>query len=352
MKIEKINDNQIRCTLTMDDLRSRDIRISELTYRSEKVKNLIRDTMEQAFEDFGFDCSNTPLMIEAVPISAETIVLIITKVNDPEELDSRFARFSSEKADASAPAPQLSGADDILELITRLTQTAREVAGKGKTDGRSGENGGAANDAAAGSENTAGSNVLSGAGAAGGDRAQAGDSNDASGSNAPEGRRRKGAGHDHSSDPASARDTSIAEQLRSLLANRIDQASGKKSSHSRGGDGQGSAQEDGTEASSQEALRKISRFYLFRSLDTVVRAAHQVDPAYDGPNRLFRNPDDGNYYLILRMADTAPSVFNRVCNILSEYGLQADYLDGIEQLFAEHMEIICDNQALQTLRQL
>ncbi len=32
MKIEKINDNQIRCTLTPEDLKARDIRISELTY--------------------------------------------------------------------------------------------------------------------------------------------------------------------------------------------------------------------------------------------------------------------------------------------------------------------------------
>ena len=31
MKIEKINDNQIRCTLTREDLESHQIRISELS---------------------------------------------------------------------------------------------------------------------------------------------------------------------------------------------------------------------------------------------------------------------------------------------------------------------------------
>ena len=34
MKIEKINDNQIRCTLTRDDLAQRQLKLSELAYSS------------------------------------------------------------------------------------------------------------------------------------------------------------------------------------------------------------------------------------------------------------------------------------------------------------------------------
>jgi alpha-beta hydrolase superfamily lysophospholipase len=45
MKIEKINDNQIRCTLTMADLASRKINLGELAYGSEKARNLFRDMM-------------------------------------------------------------------------------------------------------------------------------------------------------------------------------------------------------------------------------------------------------------------------------------------------------------------
>ena len=43
MKIEKINENQIRCTLTKEDLDSHQIRISELAYGTEKAKRLFRD---------------------------------------------------------------------------------------------------------------------------------------------------------------------------------------------------------------------------------------------------------------------------------------------------------------------
>ena len=54
MKIEKINDNQIRCTLTHADLAARNLKISELAYGTEKAKSLFRDMMQQASFDFGF----------------------------------------------------------------------------------------------------------------------------------------------------------------------------------------------------------------------------------------------------------------------------------------------------------
>ncbi len=40
MKIEKISDTQIRCTLTKEDLDSHQIRISELAYGTDKAKKL------------------------------------------------------------------------------------------------------------------------------------------------------------------------------------------------------------------------------------------------------------------------------------------------------------------------
>ena len=84
MKIEKINDNQIRCTLTRDDLATRQIKLSELAYGTEKAKSLFRDMMMQAQAEYGFEADNIPLMIEAIPITPDSIVLIITKVEDPE----------------------------------------------------------------------------------------------------------------------------------------------------------------------------------------------------------------------------------------------------------------------------
>ena len=94
MKIEKVNDHQIRCTLTREDLAKRDLKITELAYGTDKAKELFQDMMQQANIEFGFDAEDTPLMIEAIPINSECIVLIITKVEDPDELDTRFSNFA------------------------------------------------------------------------------------------------------------------------------------------------------------------------------------------------------------------------------------------------------------------
>ena len=63
MKIEKVNENQIRCTLTREDLADRQLKLSELAYGSEKAKELFRDMIQQADYEFGFEVNDIPLMV-------------------------------------------------------------------------------------------------------------------------------------------------------------------------------------------------------------------------------------------------------------------------------------------------
>ena len=114
MKIEKLNDNQIRCTLNKHDLIDRELKLSELAYGSEKARGLFRDMMNQAFDEFGFEADDIPLVIEAIPISGDCIVLIVTKVEDPEELDTRFAKFSPALEDLLEELESESEEDDEL----------------------------------------------------------------------------------------------------------------------------------------------------------------------------------------------------------------------------------------------
>ena len=132
MKIEKVNENQIRCTLTKEDLADRQIKISELAYGSEKARSLFRDMIEQANYEFGFEADDIPLMIEAIPLSGENIILQITKVEYPEELDTRFSRFSEgDESDEEAPSDMnmfdgVQGADDILGIFQKMKQDLEE----------------------------------------------------------------------------------------------------------------------------------------------------------------------------------------------------------------------------------
>ena len=125
MKIEKISNNQIRCTLTKQDLADRELKISELAYGSEKAKSLFRDMMQQASYELGFEAEDIPLMIEAIPLSDECIILTVTKVENPEELDTRFSKFTSEandENDNSSESSLLKGADEILDLYKRIQE--------------------------------------------------------------------------------------------------------------------------------------------------------------------------------------------------------------------------------------
>lgn len=129
MKIEKVNENQIRCTLTREDLVSRQLKISELAYGTEKAKSLFRDMMRQANFEFGFEAEDIPLMIEAIPMSAECIVLIITKVEDPEELDTRFSRFApslTEGADTDDECEDIED-NEVLDLFHRIQSDSRDA---------------------------------------------------------------------------------------------------------------------------------------------------------------------------------------------------------------------------------
>ena len=74
MKIERISDNQIRCTLTSLDLSSRGINLAELAYGSEKARNLFREMIQQAAQEVGFEAEDIPLMVEAIPLSSESIM--------------------------------------------------------------------------------------------------------------------------------------------------------------------------------------------------------------------------------------------------------------------------------------
>ncbi len=136
MKIEKVNDNQIRCTLTREDLAERQIKLSELAYGTEKAKLLFRDMMQQAAYEFGFEADDIPLMIEAIPLSADTIILVITKVEYPEELDTRFSKFSEpdpedvyeDALEGGSAAAGLEGADDILGLFKKIQEERKRAA--------------------------------------------------------------------------------------------------------------------------------------------------------------------------------------------------------------------------------
>lgn len=125
MKIERINDNQIRCTLTGQDLAERHLQLSELAYGNAKTKQLFHEMMQQASYELGFEFDDLPLMIEAIPLSGGSIILNVTKVEYPDEMDTRFSNFTDygdypDNSQMEEDSPTLEGADDMLDVIRKI----------------------------------------------------------------------------------------------------------------------------------------------------------------------------------------------------------------------------------------
>lgn len=125
MKIERINDNQIRCTLSSYDLSMRNLNLRELAYGTEKARSLFHEMIQKASNEVGFDAEDIPLMVEAIPLSSEGVMLVITKIDDPEELDTRFSKFSPIAEEESAgwsdlTSELLEGAEGLAKLLGGL----------------------------------------------------------------------------------------------------------------------------------------------------------------------------------------------------------------------------------------
>ncbi len=85
MKAEQINPNQIRFLLGSSDLAEKGLQVKDLAYGSEKTKALFDDMMAHARDEFGFEPGGRPLMIEAIPLSEESLMITVTKVSGAAE---------------------------------------------------------------------------------------------------------------------------------------------------------------------------------------------------------------------------------------------------------------------------
>ena len=82
MKVEKINNNKVKITLTFDELEKREIDIKDIEKNSEIAKNLFMDLIEESNIDEEFEFEDSQLLIEACSDNNNLFVVTITKVDN------------------------------------------------------------------------------------------------------------------------------------------------------------------------------------------------------------------------------------------------------------------------------
>lgn len=240
MKIERISDHQIRCTLTRQDLAARQLKLSELAYGSENARQLFKDMMQKASYELGFEAEEVPLMIEAVPMSPDSIILIITKVDDPEELDTRFANFAP-----SVHEEDDGGIDGLLKSLTKETENVLDIFKRFRPE-----------------------------------------------------------------------------------------------------DSEVSVDDDLADAAESNDL---TRAFSFNNLDEVIKVAKLLERFYFGNSSLYKDEKTDSLILVVSKTSHTPEDFNKVCNIISEYGESKKFSGAAEAYLTEHGNIIIKDEALRIL---
>ena len=108
--------------------------------------------------------------------------------------------------------------------------------------------------------------------------------------------------------------------------------------------------EDSSDSGESSAVNLI-RQYTFTHLDDVIAASHGLNGFFTGENSLYKIPGNGSYQLIIHQSSHTAQEFNKVCNILSEYGKGRACTPAGEAHLIEHGELISTN-VLQQLIQL
>lgn len=360
MRIEKINENQIRCFLTKEDLEARNLKLSELAYGSDKAKELFRELMRWAYYKFNFDAENIPLMIEAVPLSADSILLIVSKVAYPEEFDSRFSEFTEgeggmdwedfdgyeDPSSLFSPNQGMSrfqtvpekveSAHDVLRqyqenatalaaaeaAIDALAQGAIKAAGKerGATEApqkpasplirNEGVNGAVLPPAVASEE------ILPGAPSPVLDEKKV---------PSEKGRKKRAAKEDDQAAVAKQNLTAMTPQAFAAAL------SGALNAVRRGG-----------------SSGNYARMFCFDSIDAVMAASRYVVPFYKGSNYLYKDAEN-RYHLIITMENEDPVIYNKVVNMLTEFGTKEPLNHETTSFMDEHDNIVLKENALQVL---
>jgi len=127
MKAEKINREQVRFTLNEKDLKDRNLEVSELAYGSDKTKALFDDMLKTAYDKFGIDFSEKALMIEAIPMSGETLTITVTMVEGAAQMGGLFgSNIGTKEPEDEIPQELL---DQLPEEVAEALEKAIESRG-------------------------------------------------------------------------------------------------------------------------------------------------------------------------------------------------------------------------------
>ncbi len=129
MKFEKVNNDKIKITLSMDDLEANDIDLHSFMSNSSETQSLFLSVLDKAEKDYGFCTDNYRLRVETLALDNGGFILTITRIKDSGKVGTGVLGKKKPKVSRKNPVSALQFAslvyrfncfDDFCEFVNFL----------------------------------------------------------------------------------------------------------------------------------------------------------------------------------------------------------------------------------------
>lgn len=297
MKIERLNDRQFRCTLNKKDLSDRQLRLEELAYGSEKAKSLFHEMMQRAHAECGFEAENIPIMIEAIPVSPDCLVLLVTKVDNPEELDTRFSKFTS----TIPMGDDIDDGADDYEISKDMSPDEPSEADE-----------------------------------------ELEELDDLEDLNEPK----------ESNEPSSKSSLMDCFGQITELIEKVAEQTGKTFVPIGAGIAKPIDAKSNTSAKTDKKTKKAGegyKLFYFDSMESVITTCAVINPYFNGQSSLYKSNNTSSYHLLVKPKNADDASYGKVCNIISEYAKPERTTYATISFLNEHYTLIIKDDAVKML---
>lgn len=127
MKFEKLNENKIRITLTIQDLAEKEIDFHVFMSNSAEAQDVLLDMLEQAKKETGFDPEDYNLKVEALVMADTNFIFTITKLPPEEKSKISKRKFTVKRKNIVPSSTQavycFNSFDDFNDFLVFLSKT-------------------------------------------------------------------------------------------------------------------------------------------------------------------------------------------------------------------------------------
>lgn len=126
MKFEKLNENKIRITLTIQDLAEKEIDFHVFMSNSAEAQDVLLDMLEQAKKETGFDPEDYNLKVEALVMADTNFIFTITKLPPEEKSKISKRKFTVKRKNVVPSSTQavycFNSFDDFNDFLVFLSK--------------------------------------------------------------------------------------------------------------------------------------------------------------------------------------------------------------------------------------